>query len=170
MKPLLTLVLLAEVALGASMPKVGPNYEPPKAATPDSYHQQTVAAGINGRPAVGDWWAALADPELAALIQRAVQANLDLKIAFSRVLEARAARRVTRADLLPSVASSDNIQRVRGGLTQGLFNAKGAGASLLAPFETSVYQFGFDSSWEIDFFGGRRRALEAATADVAAVE
>src|SRR5262249_4125595 len=40
----------------------------------------------------------------------------------------------------------------------------------LTPFETSVYQFGFDASWEIDFFGGRRRALEAATADVAGVE
>jgi NodT family efflux transporter outer membrane factor (OMF) lipoprotein len=43
------------------------------------------------------------------------------------------------------------------------------GSSLLTPFESSVYQFGFDASWEIDFFGGRRRALEAATADVAAV-
>src|SRR5207249_10721667 len=34
---------------------------------------------------------------------------------------------------------------------------------------TNVFQFGFDSSWEIDLFGGRRRALEAATADVAGV-
>src|SRR5262249_29874245 len=42
-------------------------------------------------------------------------------------------------------------------------------SSLLSPFESSVYQFGFDASWEIDFFGGRRRALEAATADVAAI-
>jgi hypothetical protein len=33
------------------------------------------------------------------------------------------------------------------------------------PFEYSVYQAGFDASWEIDLFGGKRRALEAATAD-----
>jgi len=172
MKPVLVPILLAGVALGANMPKVGPNYEPPKATTPDSYHQQTVAAGTNGGAAARDWWATLGDPGLTDLIDRAVRANLDLKIASSRVLEARSARRVTRADLLPSITSSDNIQRVRGGLTQGLFNAKGpsGGSSLLAPFETSVYQFGFDSSWEIDFFGGRRRALEAATADVAAIE
>src|SRR5262249_37791131 len=96
----------------------------------------------------------------------------DLKIASSRVLEARAARRVTRADLLPSIETKENIQRTRGGLTQGLFNTN-AGPSgrsnLLSPFESSVYQFGFDATWEIDFFGGRRRALEAATADVAAL-
>ena len=33
------------------------------------------------------------------------------------------------------------------------------------PFEYSVYQAGFDASWEIDLFGGKRRALEAATAE-----
>jgi NodT family efflux transporter outer membrane factor (OMF) lipoprotein len=33
------------------------------------------------------------------------------------------------------------------------------------PFEYSVYQLGFDASWELDLFGGKRRALEAATAD-----
>jgi NodT family efflux transporter outer membrane factor (OMF) lipoprotein len=178
MKPVLIVPFLVvlEVAMGASWPKVGPKYEPPKASVPDFYHQ-AGAAGTNGDASVGNWWATLNDGELTSLIDRAVRANLDLKIASSRILEARAARRVTRADLLPSVTSSDHIQRVRGGLTQGLFNTNagmpGAGASgrssLLTPFESSVYQFGFDASWEIDFFGGRRRALEAATADLAAI-
>ncbi len=121
---------------------------------------------------MGNWWTTLNDPELSALIDRAVRANLDLKIASSRILEARATRRITRADLLPTVESRDSIQRVRGGLTSGLFNVNKSsqgGSSLLTPFESSVYQFGFDANWEIDFFGGRRRALEAATADVAAV-
>ena len=74
--------------------------------------------------------------------------------------------------MLPAIESRDTIQRVRGGLTSGLFNVNKSaqgGSSLLTPFESSVYQFGFDASWEIDFFGGRRRALEAATADVAAM-
>jgi multidrug efflux system outer membrane protein len=172
MKPAMILPLLVlEVAMGASWPKVGPKYEPPKASVPDSYHQ-IGAAGTNGDAFVGNWWATLNDDELTSLIDRAVRANLDLKIASSRILEARAARRVTRADLLPSVTSSDSIQRVRGGLTQGLFNTNAGPpgrSSLLSPFESSVYQFGFDASWEIDFFGGRRRALEAATADVTAI-
>src|SRR5713101_8283497 len=116
MRPVLlvTVSLALGSAMGASWPKVGPKYEPPKASVPDSYHQQAGAAGTNSDAAVGDWWTTLGDPELTALINRAVRANLDLKVASSRVLEARAARRITRADLLPSVASSDNIQRVRG--------------------------------------------------------
>src|SRR5882724_7960849 len=174
MKPVLlvTVSLALGSAMGAKWPKVGPKYEPPKAAVPNSYRQQAGGAGINTDAAVGNWWTTLNDPELTALIDRAVRANLDLKIASSRILEARAARRVTRADLLPTVASNDTVQRVRGGLTAGLFNVnKGSsgGSSLLTPFESSVYQLGFDASWEIDFFGGRRRALEAATADVTAI-
>jgi NodT family efflux transporter outer membrane factor (OMF) lipoprotein len=167
-------VLLAlEPVFAASWPKVGPKYEPPKAAVPESFHQQAAAAGINPDAAVANWWTTLGDPELTALIERAVSANLDLKVATSRVLEARAARRVTHSDLLPSVSSRNNIERTRGGLTQGLFNTNAGPSgqsSLLAPFKTSVYQFGFDASWEIDFFGGHRRALEAATADLAAID
>jgi len=141
---LLTLVLALATALVAS-------------TAPDSYHQQVDAKGTNTEAAIGNWWGTLNDPELTAMIDRAVKANLDLKVASSRLLEARAARRVTRAGLLPQVSSSNTIQRLRGG------------PDLRTPFETNVFQFGFDASWEIDLFGGRRRALEAATADVAAV-
>ena len=168
---LVSTLALVEIAMGAGWPKVGPKYEPPKASVPESYRQQS-AAGASAGAAMGDWWTTLGDPELTALIDRAVRANLDLKVASSRVLEARAARRLTRADLFPSITSSNNLQRVRGGFTQGLLNVNqgpSGGSSLLTPFESNVYQFGFDASWEIDFFGGRRRALEAATADVAAV-
>ena len=165
------ILLTAASAMGAKWPKVGPKYEPPKASVPDAYHQQADATGTNTDAAVARWWATLNDSELTALIDRAIKANLDLKIAASRILEARAARKVTRADLLPSVNSSVNIEHTRGGLTQGLFNpspGRSGPSSLLTPFESSIYQIGFDASWEIDFFGGRRRALEAATADVTA--
>jgi len=37
-------------------------------------------------------------------------------------------------------------------------------------FENNVYQAGFDASWEIDVFGGKRRAKEAAGAQVSASE
>jgi len=37
-------------------------------------------------------------------------------------------------------------------------------------FENNVYQAGFDASWEIDLFGGTRRAVEAASADLAALQ
>lgn len=169
--PAVLFVSLA-VASGASWPKVGPDYQAPKTTVPATYRQQAAAEGTTGDAAIGRWWATLNDPELTALVERAVNANLDLKIASSRLLEARAARRVTRADLLPAIESTTSVQRVRGGLTAGLFNVNqspSGGSSLLAPFETNVFQLGFDANWELDLFGGRRRALEAATADVAAV-
>src|SRR5216684_1338199 len=174
MKPstFVALSLMVGSAMGARWPKVGPNYHPPKTTVPDSYRQQPSAAGTNTDAALGNWWATLNDPELTSLIDRAIKSNLDLKVASSRVLEARAARRITRADLLPTVESRDSAQRVRGGLTSGLFNVnKGSlgGSNLLTPFESNVFQLGFDASWEIDFFGGHRRAREAATADVAAI-
>src|SRR5258708_34301864 len=164
MKPSFYVAILfsAVSAMAASWPKAGPNYNPPKATVPGSYHQQAGAAGTNTDAAVGKWRATLNDPELTALIDRAVRANLDLKIASSRILEARASRRVTRADLLPTGASSDTVQRVRGGLTSGLFNVnKGSSgrSSLLTPFESNVFQFGFDASCEIHFAGVHRLAL-----------
>jgi NodT family efflux transporter outer membrane factor (OMF) lipoprotein len=139
------------------------------ATIPAQFHSQ--AAGASTDPALEEWWKSFHDPELDSLIERAVRANLDLKMAASRLQEARAARGVARSSLLPSVESSDSLQRVRGGLTQGVFHPNaGSQSSLLAPFETNIFQQGFDASWEIDFFGGKRHALEAATADVAAME
>jgi NodT family efflux transporter outer membrane factor (OMF) lipoprotein len=127
--------------------------------SPGAYHQQSAAAGITANAAIGKWWETLNDPQLSSLIDRAIAANLDLKVASSRILEARAARRVTRADLLPTISSVNTIQRVRSGLAEGLPRN----------MESGVYQFGFDASWEIDLFGGRRHAVDAATADLARI-
>jgi NodT family efflux transporter outer membrane factor (OMF) lipoprotein len=90
-------------------------------------------------------------------VERAAAANLDIKIAISRVLEARAARKSTRADLLPNVGANGTVERERGRI-----------APTFPVFETGIFQAGFDASWEIDLFGGRRKALQAATADAAA--
>jgi len=166
MKPILSLILAGTAFSGcgslswaASSPAI----------LPAQFHSQ--AAGASADPAVEQWWRSFHDPELDSLIERAIRANLDLKIAASRLPEARAARGVARAGLEPSVEMSESQQRVRGGLTQGIFRPNaGSQSSLLAPFETNIFQQGFDASWEIDFFGGKRHALEAATADVAATE
>ena len=139
------------------------------AALPAEFHSQ--AAGATSDPAVAQWWSTFRDPELDSLIVRAVRANLDLKIVASRLLEARAARGVARSALLPSIEATESPERVRGGLTQGIFRPNaGTQSSLLAPYETNIFQQGFDASWEIDFFGGKRHALAAATADVSATE
>jgi outer membrane protein TolC len=151
-------VLLASVSLGAATwPKVGPDFHPPQTNVPASFHDHS--AGATTDPAVTEWWTTLNDAELTALIHRAATANLDLKVATSRVIEARAARAGSRADLLPTVSNQDAVERARG--VPFVPAAPGA-------YESNIFQHGFDASWEIDLFGGRRRALEAATADAAA--
>ena len=143
---IIVVVLMAKNAQGANWPKVGLKFEPPKAAVPDSYRQQPGAAGTNSNMAASSWWTTLGDPELTGLIGRAVKANLDLKAATSRVLEARAGRRVTLASLMPTVKTNGSILRVRGGLTQGLFEGPSGVSGLLAPVETSIHQISFDST------------------------
>ena len=139
------------------------------ATVPAPFHSQ--APGTTTDPAIEQWWSSFRDPELDSLIARAIRNNLDLKTAAVRVREARAARGVAKSALLPSAEGSVSTQRVRGGLTQGIFRPNaGSQSSLLAPFETNIFQQGFDASWEIDFFGGKRHALAAATADVTASE
>jgi NodT family efflux transporter outer membrane factor (OMF) lipoprotein len=116
------------------------------------------------------WWRSLHDDELNSLIDRCIASNLDVRLAAQRVLEARAARQISRADLFPTVESNDSVQRIRGGFNQGIIHTNGKSPGLISAFETNAYQLGFDASWEIDFFGGKRKALEAATAEVRAHE
>jgi NodT family efflux transporter outer membrane factor (OMF) lipoprotein len=103
------------------------------------------------------------DGELESLIRRAAQSNLDLRMAQARLQQARAVRGGSAADFWPSVDASGSYVREKESENQPFFGALPLPANF--PFEYSVYQAGFDASWEIDLFGGKRRALEAATAD-----
>ncbi|MBX7221310.1 MAG: efflux transporter outer membrane subunit [Blastocatellia bacterium] len=123
-----------------------------------------------------DWWKKFGDPELDALISRAITANLEVKMAALRVREARAAQGITGAARYPALNQTDSVQRIRGGLAQGV-NRVGANpenpnsrSSLIAPFETNLFQVGFDASWEIDLFGGVRNSVKASQADTLAAE
>jgi outer membrane protein, multidrug efflux system len=143
----------------------------PSPKVPRAFSAQTPDTTAD--PIVEKWWATLGDSELNALVERAVKNNLDLEMATARLLAARASRRVARADLLPSVTSNNSFQRLRGGFQNGnihVGNNTSGGARFIAPFETNIFQLGFDASWELDLFGGNRQALLAATADVAASE
>src|SRR5262245_18900885 len=153
-----------------------PKIQTPKAPVPQQWSEPPAHGVLVESPAVREWWKTFQDSTLDTLVERAVEANLDLRTAAARVTEARAARGVSASALLPSIGTSDGYTRVRGGIAQGLnrtgivSGSPASRSSLLAPFETSIFQTGFDASWELDFFGGARRAVEAATADVRAAE
>ena len=90
---------------------------------------------------------------LTSLVERAVASNLDLKLAEARVRQARAARGVAFSGLGPTVNATGSYSR-----------------SGTAARTTDLYQSGFDALWELDFFGGVRRGVESATANLQAAE
>ncbi|MEO8014939.1 MAG: efflux transporter outer membrane subunit, partial [Polaromonas sp.] len=98
------------------------------------------------------WWQGFNDPQLTALVTRALQANTDIRTAQAALQQARALRDVSAAGLGPRVDTSASAQRSKSGGSQ-------AG---------NLFQAGFDASWEPDVFGGRRSALNASDADVRA--
>jgi multidrug efflux system outer membrane protein len=142
---------------------VGPDYHSAPSTAPAAW-SSPVAQGFTDKASPPQsWWASFNDTELDSLIQRAAQSNLDLRVAEARLREARAIRGGSAADFAPAVSASASAARAKQSQNQPFFGALPLPPNF--PFEYSVYQVGFDASWEIDLFGGKRRALEAATAD-----
>jgi multidrug efflux system outer membrane protein len=144
----------------------------PEVTVPAAFRNQAVDAG-NERP--DQWWKTFGDPLLDELMERAGSSNLDIRKAAARLTEAEAMRNGSRSALLPSLDSSTSINRLRGGFNQGVIrvpNAPGAPqtGSFVSPFETSILSGGFNMRWELDVFGGLRKALNASTADAKAAE
>ena len=172
MKPnhLPTVALLACLAGGcANLPSVGPDYHAPETKMPEHWSEPLAGGETNAAAATAAWWNNFHDAELDSLITRAVRSNLDLRIAQARVSEARAQYRIASADFWPTLDASGSFARQRESKNQPLV---GPGDHLPAgiPSENSFYQSGFDASWEVDVFGGARRATEAARAHVAATQ
>jgi len=158
-------ISLAAGALALAACAVGPDYEKPRTSVPGEWTEKGPAVGpaisrtTREVAQVAEWWKAFRDPELTSLIERAAESNLDLKLAEARIREARASRGVTAGGLWPAVDGSALYSRNRGSENVPL---PGAGV------QYNYYQAGFDASWEIDVFGGIRRSVEAADAEVGA--
>jgi NodT family efflux transporter outer membrane factor (OMF) lipoprotein len=154
----------------------GPDYHAPAVAVPPAYGgaPSATASGAD----LGQWWTAFGDPVLNALIERAQSGNLDLRQAAARVEEARAQERVVRSRGGPSLNAGGQAGYTRlseNALPAGLANLgggqSGGGSPIGLPGEDfATFQAGFDASWEIDLFGGQRRANEAAAARAQAAE
>jgi NodT family efflux transporter outer membrane factor (OMF) lipoprotein len=158
---------LAAVLLGSCT--VGPDWTPDPPAVPAAFDVQppatdTAAAIVTAADAdVAAWWTVFHDPELDALIARATTGNLDLRAAAARVQQARAGRAIVAGGLWPTLNATAGAVRVQSNSPGGLDTVAAAAHTQL--------QVGLDASWEADLFGGIRRDVEAADADLqAAVE
>lgn len=159
---------LVLTTLALSGCKVGPNHQEPVSAIPDAF-THTGAEGFSASSTAGasaisaEWWSILADPTLDGLIRRAASGSLDVRIATSRIREARAQRDVVAADAYPQVNLDAQATRQQQSSTtrQGNFGSNDA---------FNLFQGGFDASWEVDVFGRISRNVEAADADIQSIE
>ena len=158
---------------------VGPDYRAPESQAPDEWGAldlmgaTTQPSVVNAKaPPVLAWWTTFEDPTLNSLIDQAVRSNLDLRRAQARVREARAQRGVIAAGLYPNVdvAARYSYQRNSfGGIPiAGATGGTAGGGPSGGGQEFDLFDVGFDAGWEIDVFGGVRRSVEAAEADIAA--
>lgn len=144
---------------------VGPRYKRPTVAVSNNWAAKRTP-DVNTSEPTEQWWTAFNDAEFSRLIERAVKANLDLKLAAARVTEARAETGIAKSGLLPSVNATTSASRNR---QHAIVASPGShGSALLVPVEFNNYQGGFDASWELDVFGRLRRDLQAANADALA--
>jgi multidrug efflux system outer membrane protein len=140
---------------------VGPNYQPPQASVPAEWTGSKTRPtpqppAISAQDLVY-WWATFNDPTLTSLVEKAVRYNLDLKQAETRIRQARAARNVVAAGLGPTVDAAGTYVR------SGSAVETSTGSKNLT---SNLYRTGLDAAWELDIFGGVRRSVEAADANV----
>jgi multidrug efflux system outer membrane protein len=149
---------------------VGPNYKRPEVTLPATWKEaQQDGIGTQGSE-LTRWWTAFNDPLLNSLIERGVQSNLDLRSAEARIREARAVRAVTASGAWPAIDVSGSYSRSRSSDNAFSSRFQGAGGSFSPVGEgpQDLFKTGFDASWEIDVFGGVRRSVEAADANIEA--
>ena len=129
---------------------VGPNYHQPKTQVAPTYGAAEPAVYTSENAQV-QFWKQFGDETLDKLVDDALNANHDLRIAVGRLAEARAARHQSLYDLAPTVTAA-------GGHTTQKLPEVQAGL----PFTASYYDAGFDATWELDLFGRIRRENESA--------
>lgn len=145
-------IAAALLALALSACAVGPQYDAPETASAEI--SVAADAGLETASFEAAWWRQFGDPILEDLVSRALEGDLDLRIAVARVREARALFRDTRLDYAPEVTAHGGYQKQDAPLpgdTQSV--------------EWEAYELGFDASWELDLFGRVRHGVAAARAD-----
>jgi NodT family efflux transporter outer membrane factor (OMF) lipoprotein len=138
-----------------------PTYKTPNSAPPAEVYAEAgdwrMADPVDNR-ARGAWWTLFQDPELDALEAKVGGANQNIKAAFARLQEARAATRIARADLFPSLTVGSSATRQR--ISQN-------SPSYLPGINPTFNNFDIeaDLSYEVDLWGRVRNTVNAAKAN-----
>lgn len=136
---------------------MGPNYQRPSITPPEAYRSQIDAPEATSFADL-PWWEVFQDTALKDLIEEAVKNNYDLRIAATRIEQARANAGVAYADFFPQIGY------------QGAIGQAHAAGQFFIPIPNGqtkeVFAGLFNFAWEIDVWGRIRRSNEAALAQL----
>lgn len=160
----ITVGMLSTALVGCA---VTPDYHPPAPDVPARW-SEAPENNVSALPAPTPWWTTFNDPELDSLVERAVRANVYLQLAEARIREARARGRIAAGLLWPSVEATASYTRERESINAPgpVLGTPGGQFESNAGQPENLFQAGFDATWELDVFGGKRRSVEAAQADL----
>lgn len=141
-----------------SLPSVGPDYKKPEVDIPNFPMPDAGTTDVKGEDKryiistneLTAWWTRFDDKTLANLVDTAVSNNLSYKMAFERLTQSRWQVFGSYAAFMPEISANGQAIRSDEALTSNY---------------QDLFKAGFDASWEIDIFGGSRRATESAIAE-----
>jgi outer membrane protein, multidrug efflux system len=155
LRPLIGALLAANLIAGCM---VGPNYHKPDAYAPSTFRnnpENPQAAAQAASYADLPWWQVFPDPVLQDLIRTALKQNYDLQIATERIDAARGQLAITRSSLFPQVKGDGQYI---------------GGNEQFFPAKANVVLTTADAAFQVDLFGGLRRATQASRAQLLATE
>jgi NodT family efflux transporter outer membrane factor (OMF) lipoprotein len=155
------LLITSLSALALSACAAGPDYVAPQPLSASSGPFLSQSDAVSLAPVAADWWRLYDDPVLDGLIQDALAANTDIRVAVARLEKARATLSGMKADRLPQANASAGANYGR------LPEAQRAPG---APREDWSVDAGLSVSYEVDLFGRVSRGVEAARGDAAAAD
>lgn len=148
-------LLASTLLLGGCM--LGPDFVKPDAQVAGEWLEADNPKVKRDSTESREWWTAFNDPALNALVQKAYQQNLPLRIAGLRILAARARLGIAIGNFYPQqqgISAEASANR----LSENAPNAR------LIDHSHGNYLIGFDAAWELDFWGRFRRGIESADA------
>ena len=177
------MIVLGLALIFSGCAKVGPNFSPP-AATVSSNWLEASDQRVKTEPAnYRTWWEIFNDDALNRVIDTAYRQNISLKIAAVRVVEARALLGIAVGKLYPQTQQASGAVTYNRISEVGVAAAASPSAAVAAVAQSSgssgssspsgspnfwTDQYGLNASWEVDFWGKYRRAVESADATLRA--
>ncbi len=154
---------------------VGPDYRRPETPVPENW-AETSGPMTTGPMDLVQWWTVFEDAQLDSLVEQALGSNKSLQLAEARILQARAQRIIAGATGLPALNATGAYTRLERSKNafRSAFAGPGASTGRIGTgaigLSGDLFEAGVDASWEMDVFGGVRRAVEAANANLAAAQ